>query len=187
MALRTENEIQQLNFALWCATTGSGISREIMHKLSQQLRAFYLFHVYFTVRRILFEMGGIQSFSALPGDPTFSQTENKYDSPSYKRICAKFGIDPNTDFRFVHGQNHGLGYCYVPGDPQPYKNWIYQLVLIIQVLRGFLMKEDQQHRPEINISEMNWITSPTNRVRIVSLIGLSPRKWKDSLRRGSHA
>ena len=33
---------QQLNFALWCATTGSGISREIMHKLSQQLRAFYL-------------------------------------------------------------------------------------------------------------------------------------------------
>ena len=66
---------QQLNFALWCATTGSGISREIMHKLSQQLRAFYLFHVYFTVRRILFEMGGIQSFSALPGDPTFSQTE----------------------------------------------------------------------------------------------------------------
>ena len=68
---------QQLNFALWCATTGSDISREIMHELSQQLRAFYLFHVYFTVRRILFEMGGIQSFSALPGDPTFSQTENK--------------------------------------------------------------------------------------------------------------
>ena len=65
---------QQLNFALWCATTGSGISREILHKLSQQLRAFYLFHVYFTVRRILFEMGGIQSFSALPGDPTFNQT-----------------------------------------------------------------------------------------------------------------
>ena len=32
---------QQLNFALWCATTGSGISRELMHKLNQQLRAFY--------------------------------------------------------------------------------------------------------------------------------------------------
>ena len=71
------------------------------------------------------EMGGIQSFSVLPGDPTFNQTENKYDSPSYKRICAEFGIDPNADFRFTHGQNHGLGYCYVPGDPQPYMNWIY--------------------------------------------------------------
>ena len=116
---------QQLNFALWCATTGSGISREILNKLSQQLRAFYRFHIYFTVRRILFEMGGIQSFSALPGDLTFSQTENKYDSPSYKRICAEFGIDPNTDFRFTHGQNHGLGYCYVSGDPQPYRHWTY--------------------------------------------------------------
>ena len=116
---------QQLNFALWCATTGSGISREILHKLSQQLRGFYLFHVYFTVRRILFEMGGIQSFSALPGDPTFNQTDNKYDSPSFERICAEFGIDPNTDFRFTHGQNHGLGYCYVPGDSQPFKNWTY--------------------------------------------------------------
>ena len=116
---------QQLNFALWCATTGSGISREILRELSQQLRAFYRFHVYFTVRRILFEMGGIQSFSALPGDPTFNQTENKFDSPSFKRICAEFGIDPNTDFRFVHGQNHGLGYCYVSGDPQPFKHWTY--------------------------------------------------------------
>ena len=116
---------QQLNFALWCATTGSGISREILNKLSQQLRGFFLFHVYFTVRRILFEMGGIQSFSALPGDPTFNQTENKFDSPSFKRICAEFGIDPNTDFRFVHGQNHGLGYCYVSGDPQPFKHWSY--------------------------------------------------------------
>ena len=116
---------QQLNFALWCATTGSGISWEILNKLSQQLRAFYRFNVYFTVRRILFEMGGIQSFSALPGDLTFSQTDNKYDSPSYKRICAEFGIDPNTDFRFTRGQNHGLGYCYVPGDPQPFKHWTY--------------------------------------------------------------
>ena len=94
---------QQLNFALWCATTGSGISREILRELSQQLRGFFLFHVYFTVRRIVFEMGGIQSFSALPGDPTFNQTENKFDSPSFERICAEFGIDPNTDFRFTHG------------------------------------------------------------------------------------
>ena len=179
---------QQLNFALWCATTGSGISREILHKLSQQLRGFFLFHVYFTVRRILFEMGGIQSFSALPGDPTFNQTENKYDSPSYKRICAEFGIDPNTDFRFVHGQNHGLGYCYVPGIHNLSKiGYIHQRVLTIQVLRGFLMKEDQQHRLEISISEMNWITLLMRKVLIVSLIGLSPRKWKDSLRRDSHA
>ena len=51
---------QQLNFALWCATTGCGISRDILFPtgyldLSPQVRSFYLFHVYFTVRRILYE------------------------------------------------------------------------------------------------------------------------------------
>ena len=57
------------------ATAGSGISRQILFELkfSLQLRSFYPFHVYFTIRRILFEMGGIQSMSALPGDPTFAR------------------------------------------------------------------------------------------------------------------
>ena len=81
--------------------------------LAPQIRAFYQFHVYFTIRRILYQLGGIQNMSALPGDPTFSQFNNHYDSPSYKRICAEFGIDPSSDFRFTHGKNGGLGYIYV--------------------------------------------------------------------------
>ena len=94
---------QQLNFAVFCATQGCGISREIFDSgidLPQQIRAFYEFHVYFTIRRVLFQMGGTQSISALPGDPTFSQFNNHYDVASYKRICAEFGIDPSSDFRF---------------------------------------------------------------------------------------
>ena len=35
--------------------------------------------------------------------------QNKYDIPSFKRICAEFGISPNADFRFTRGDNHGLG------------------------------------------------------------------------------
>ncbi|KAL9954549.1 hypothetical protein ACROYT_G042102 [Oculina patagonica] len=58
-------------------------------------------------------MGGIQSVSALPGDPTFSQFDNKYDVASYKRICAEFGVDPSSDFRFTTGANHGLGNVYI--------------------------------------------------------------------------
>ena len=110
---------QQLNFAVWCATTGCGISREIFNEehsafsLPPVVRNFYLFHVYFTIRRILFQMGGIQSISALPGDPTFSQFDNKYDVASYKRICAEFGVDPSSDFRFTRGANHGLGDVYI--------------------------------------------------------------------------
>ena len=71
------------------------------------MRAFYKFHIYFTVRQILFQMGGIQSISALPGDPTFDQFNNKYDVVSYKRIYSEFGVDPSRV------ANHGLGSVHV--------------------------------------------------------------------------
>ena len=116
---------QTLNFAFYCATTGCGVSRRILIedkmrdgkndltdselKLPPQVRSFFWFHVYFTVRRILFELGGVQNSLPLPGDTVFSQTENKYDIPSFERICAEFGISPNADFRFTRGGNHGLG------------------------------------------------------------------------------
>ena len=116
---------QTLNFAFFVATTGCGVSRRILFedkmrdgkndltdselKLPPQVRSFFWFHVYFTVRRILFELGGPQNSLPLPGDTAFSQTENKYDIPSFERICAEFGIPPNADFRFTRGDNHGLG------------------------------------------------------------------------------
>ena len=77
---------QQLNFALWCATTGCGVSREMLFpstlNLSEQIRTFYQFHVYYTTRTILYEMGGIQNKNALPDDPAFNQQENPYDVAS---------------------------------------------------------------------------------------------------------
>ena len=104
---------QKLNFAFFCATTGCGVSQNDFTdselNLPTQVRSFFWFHVYFTVRRILFELGGVQNSLALPGDSAFNQTENKYDIPSFKRICAEFGISPNADFRFTKGDNHGLG------------------------------------------------------------------------------
>ena len=123
---------QQLNFALWCATTGCGVSREMLFSnstlnLSDQIRTFYQFHVYYTTRKILFEMGRIQSKHALPDDPAFNQQENPYDVPSFKRLCAEFGIDPSTDFRFTYGQNHGLGYVNIMYSDGPFaqKQWQY--------------------------------------------------------------
>ena len=116
---------QTLNFAFYCATTGCGVSRRILFedkmrdgkndltdselKIPPQVRSFFWFHVYFTVRRILFELGGPQNSLPLPGDTAFSQTENKYDIPSFERICAEFGISPNADFQFTRGDNQGLG------------------------------------------------------------------------------
>ena len=123
---------QQLNFALWCATTGCGVSREMLFsnstlQLSEQIRTFYQFHVYYTTRKILYEMGGIQSKNALPDDPAFNQQDNPYDVASYKRLCAEFGIDLSTDFRFTYGHNHGLGYVNImyPDGPFAHKQWQY--------------------------------------------------------------
>ena len=103
---------QTLNFAFFAATTGCGVSRRILFedkmrdgkndltdselKLPPQVRSFFWFHVYFTVRRILFELGGVQNSLPLPGDTAFSQTENKYDIPSFERICAEFGVSLQT-------------------------------------------------------------------------------------------
>ena len=102
---------QTLNFAFFCATTGCGVSRRILIedkmrdgkndltdselKIPPQVRSFFWFHVYFTVRRILFELGGVQNSLPLPGDTAFSQTENKYDIPSFERICADL-VSPQT-------------------------------------------------------------------------------------------
>ena len=113
---------QQLNFAVWCATTGCGVSlRSLLEekiggmdatdhelKLPPQIRAILWFHVYFTIRRILFQMGGIQSSIALPGDPPFNEKDNRYDIPSYKRICKEFNVSSDADFRCHKGENHGL-------------------------------------------------------------------------------
>ena len=68
---------QQLNFVFFCAMTGCGVSQRILFEdkmrdgkndltdseliLPPQVRSFFWFHVYFTVRRILFELGGSQN------------------------------------------------------------------------------------------------------------------------------
>ena len=107
---------EQLNWAVWCSTAGCGISSRILFQdkmsdgvhdltdselhLPPQIRSFFWFHVYFTIRRLLFELGGIQNTFALPGDSTFNKNNDRYDLQSYKRLCNEFKIDPNTDFRF---------------------------------------------------------------------------------------
>ena len=51
----------------------------------------------------------------MPDDSTFNQFDNPYEKAAYKALCAEFGIDPSSDFRFTHGANHGLGNVYVWG------------------------------------------------------------------------
>ena len=64
---------QQLNFAMWCAAGGCGVTREMLSQ-SNQVSSFYKFHIYFTVRRILNEFQ-----RPLPKDKHFSRFNNYYN------------------------------------------------------------------------------------------------------------
>lgn len=104
---------QQLNFAVYCATTACGIAF-VNHlendKIPRQIRSFMRFHVYFTVRRILHQME-----VALPDSAVFNALNNPYSVQKYNQLCKEFGISNSSDFRFLDGPNNGLGYTWTSG------------------------------------------------------------------------
>ena len=78
----------QLNFALWCASAGCGVSFEDhLQEDKPPLARLYRFYVHHTTRRLLEELR-----VALPGDKSYSWYENAYDSRAYKRLCAEFSV-----------------------------------------------------------------------------------------------
>ena len=98
----------KINFAVWCATTGCGVSAED-HLSSKvpMVRSVYLFHVYYQVRRILEEMQ-----VPLPQDDTWDAFDTPYNQRAYEQICAEFCVSPHTDWRQNISQNSGLGTPY---------------------------------------------------------------------------
>lgn len=97
----------QLNFAIWCATTGCGISvNDHLAATDPFMMALYMFHVYYTTRRFIAEIQ-----APLPQDKAWNALDNPYDRRAYERICGEFGVSPHTDWR-RHGINHGLGKVY---------------------------------------------------------------------------
>ena len=107
---------QQLNFAVWCATCGCGISLTELDMWPKIVQGFLKFHVYFTIRRILYEMG-----VPLPDESAFNQTNNVYGKSAFNALCNEFGV-VSPDFRFKRGRNHGMGNVYVGGDTEQ-DNW----------------------------------------------------------------
>ena len=105
---------QQLNFAVWCATTGCRIFREVLDKVPEQMKSLQMFRIYFIVRWIIFEMGGFQAIRLLA-------RWIKYDKPSFKQILAEFGISLEKDFGFKWGDNqswtcfHSCDRCWPAG------------------------------------------------------------------------
>ena len=99
----------QLNFAVWCATTGCGVSfRYHISSTNNLMRAVYTFHVYYQIRRILTEIG-----APLPQDNAWDACNNPYNRRSYERICNEFGVSSQTDWVQHDIINKGLGTPYI--------------------------------------------------------------------------
>ena len=109
---------QQLNMAVWCATSGCGVSLNDSLNYPRVIRSFFIFHIYFTIRRILYELS-----LPLPGEQTFSLKNNPYNKNAYNGLCAEFGLSNNqdyrglnkplADFRWKGGANHGVGDVFI--------------------------------------------------------------------------
>ena len=95
----------QLNFAIWCTTSGCGVSK-INHLQCTDpiIRSIFRFHAYYQIRRILNEMK-----SPMPNDQSFNALNNGIDKNAFERLCSEFGISPQSDFRQRLDHSNGMG------------------------------------------------------------------------------
>ena len=97
----------QLNFALWCASAGCGVSfNDHLNAKENLLSSVYKFHIYYQTRKILEEMS-----CPIPGESIFNETDNRIDKIKFQKLCNEFDVK-DTDFRFKGGDNGGLGTMY---------------------------------------------------------------------------
>jgi archaellin len=112
----------QLNFAVYCATYGCGVSLydHIVSLTSPILvSSLFQFHFYYQVRKILAEMK-----CAIPTNQGFNSLNNFIDMTVYTKICNEFNIDPNTDFRLKIEPNSGAGYIYDDNNKKYSDNYV---------------------------------------------------------------
>ena len=99
----------QLNFAVWCATTGYGVSYEdhLSGDIPGFAKSMFMFPVYYQIRRIIFELK-----APLPRDQSWNAFDNSMDAKAYEKICAEFNVDKTTDWRQKLDDNGGLGIIF---------------------------------------------------------------------------
>ena len=98
----------QLNFAVYCATTACGVGLDLLNADDKYVYAIFNFHLYFTIRKILNELQ-----APIPGDTIFDALDNQYDKSLFRDICLEFGIPENKSFKQTRDNyTNGLGTAY---------------------------------------------------------------------------
>ena len=94
----------QLNFAIWCATTGCGVSKEHLRHKDPMTRSVFRFHAYYQIRRILSEMS-----CPLPTEDSWNPLNNGINMNAYERICNEFGVSTRSNWRQRYDLSNGMG------------------------------------------------------------------------------
>ena len=102
----------QLNFVMWCSTTRCGVSYEYLSHSNSMINIFFLFYVYYQIRRLLEKMSCPAFFLNF-----WSAFENTHDIDiaAYRKICRDFHISPVSNWRqrvHVDVNSTGLGIAY---------------------------------------------------------------------------
>ena len=97
----------QLNFAVFCASSGCGVSVEHLNAKEPMIRSVYQFHVYYQIRRILNRLK-----IPLPYEDSFKKYNNPYNHEKFIEICGEYGVsDENSDENKVSDENIDLTKC----------------------------------------------------------------------------
>ena len=84
-----------VNFAVHCATSGLGICLEDIRNKQPLIASVVRFHVYYHIRRILYELK-----VKLPFEKGFDAHKTEYDKEGYREICQDYGVnDDETNWR----------------------------------------------------------------------------------------
>ena len=94
----------QLNFAVWCATTGCGVSKEHLRHKDLMTRSVFRFHAYYQIRRILSEMS-----CPLPTEDSWNPLNNGINMNAYERICNEFGVSTRSNWHQRYDLSNGMG------------------------------------------------------------------------------
>ena len=93
-----------LNFAVFCATSGVGISLEHFNSSQPLVSSIIRFHLYYHVRKILYALK-----VKLPSEKEFSKYATKHDKEAFRNLCVDYGVSPELDFRngYIFGSYQG--------------------------------------------------------------------------------
>ena len=83
-----------VNLAVFCATSGLGISVEHFKVTKPLTSSLMRFHLYYHVRRILYTLK-----VKLPSEKGFAKYSTLYHDEVYADICTDYGVDPASNWR----------------------------------------------------------------------------------------